>query len=97
MMNIDMKLPMLVTPTPLLSLFMSLATMEGLISKFMFRTSLSNVFIGLNRYYRLVFRFRSMAAFPTLGSLSLVSLGTRAREAVDVVDVVDVVDANGCV
>ncbi len=67
MMNIDMKLPMLVTPTPLLSHFMSLATMEGLISKFMFRTSLSNVFIGLNRYYRLVFRFRSMAAFPMLG------------------------------
>ncbi len=70
-----MNLPLLVSPIPLLSHFMSLATMESLTTKYKFKTSLIKVFIGLKRYFKLVARLRSRAAFTMLGPMSLVSLG----------------------
>ena len=75
MKNMGMNLPLLVSPIPLLSHFMSLATMESLTTKYKFKTSLIKVFIDLNSYFKLVARLRSRAAFTMLGPMSLVSLG----------------------
>ncbi len=74
MIDMDMNLPMLVTPTPLLSHFITLVSMVSLAINSKLRTFLIKMFISLNKYLKVLVKFRFMTAFIMLESMFLVSL-----------------------